>query len=912
MSHPTIFYTLNSRDCFETLDRYEPDSVFRNMVEPLCSGWTFKSGGFWSFCTPPGFKPLTQGWKLHIAANVDTAQEILQRLVPLMRREKVAFKFCSDLAMVRMSTSKNWERTSAGKFITIYPNDDTHFQSIADCCHEATIDLAGPAILTDRSYKGSMVVYYRYGGHLVRIKPDPSGTRIPMIFNPQGELVPDRRVPYFYLPPWITDPFNPQQPTPDIARRQPPTLKSGRYVIDGVFRFSSCGGIYFGTDTRFGTFVVIREQRPLIGQSSSPLEKEARILTTLSEHRCAPRFVDLFTEQGHTFLVEERISADSLWNRTMDILYGDGHPRSPSTTVELFRDTIIKLVDTLMTVHSEGIVVRDLTKTNVLYSPDEHRIKLIDFELAYELDGRDPPVPGSTFGYGSPQQLANHLPAYSDDYYALGALLVDLFSVTAAGLVIHRSGILAALYQTLKDINLPCQFGEIAERLLDPEPQNRPLLNEVKAAVLRAAPPQTVCANDPVSTPSRASWVRPLPAIPQVRETLKRVERGIRQYIVNTAEYARDDRLWPSSPDLFYSNPVSIRFGATGIASYLQCAGETIPSAVVDWILRHADPGSCPPGLYTGLSGVAVFLANQGLISQASHLMDICSKSEDVYRTPGLYEGAAGWGLANLHLWQATGQSVYLDRASSVGDWLSRHAEHEDGLSFWRQSDEIPLGLARGASGIALFYVYLYASTRDDALLEIARRGIAFDLHNGSDLGDRVLFSDIKTDDAHRARTPHTFYGTAGVATAALRIYSVCRDERLFSFIDRCAYTVSSRYTNKLWQDWGISGFGELLIDCYQCLQDDRFLDSAFYLAEALLPYSITRPEGVVFPGAELLRQSCDYGVGAAGIGFFLNRLLNPHKPRFLLLDKLLGVERWKCWADITTKMDRNCCMGSS
>jgi hypothetical protein len=74
----------------------------------------------------------------------------------------------------------------------------------------------------------------------------------------------------------------------------------------------------------------------------------------------------------------------------------------------------------------------------------------------------------------------------------------------------------------------------------------------------------------------------------------------------------------------------------------------------------------------------------------------------------------------------------------------------------------------------------------------------------------------------------------------------------------------------------------------YRLMGERRYLNAAFHVAEAILPHRIDRPEGCTFAAEELLRLSCDFGAGAAGIGLFLHRLLRPEQPRFLMLDELL------------------------
>lgn len=887
MAYPTIFYSATNPLFFETLDRYEPTKELFNIVEARCSGWRLERGGFWSTCVPRTYEFNVQGWKLHVAGTPHTAADLLQRLVPILAEEDVAFKFCSDLAMVRLSTSKNWARTGAGKFVTIYPLNARQFVRVADRCYQVTRDLAGPYILTDRPYQNSRVIFYRYGGHLAVLRAEPEGLQVPVIFDPDGKEYPDRRVPFFQLPPWVEDAFSHPQPKPD--EKSPATvIGNGRYAINRAIRFSSCGGIYEATDKKTGAPVIAREQRPLIGNWDTTLEKAARILQRLAGSGVAPAFVDLFREGEHFFLIEEYVPADSLWTRMMSFGFGQGTPPTPADLLKSIRETIRKIVDALEIVHEHNIVLRDLTKTNVLLTPRDEGVKFIDFELAYETDRADPPIIGSTIGYGSPQQVSNELPKLWDDYYALGALLIDTIAVTASGLGLNRQGILRSLRRTVDDFGLPAILCDVAQGLLEPDPLYRLKPRQAMSMLDSAHVPAASRTLDPQVLPDFVQCPPRNPPDGRLMEDINETQKEIRRYILATADYARRDRLWPSSLEVFLTNPLGIRFGAAGVAYYLFRSSQTVPEPVLEWILGGLDSTCYPAGLYNGISGVALLFLSLGRVREAKKLFERSTGGEQIFRVPGLYDGAAGWGLVNLHFWSATGEESYLDRALQAANHLLRTAKTDGAGAFWPIGNRIPHGLGSGASGIALFLTYLGVLRKSGEFIDLASRAVGFDLANASWLGSRVFMHEFKTNDPKKAKSPHTKYGSAGVATAALRLYSVTGDTKFRQFAESCAYTVSSRGTNKLWQDWGLAGFGELLIDAYSILGDRNYLNTAYYLAEALLGFRVPQPEGIAFPGEELLRISCDYGLGSAGIGIFLQRLQNPDSSRFLLLDELI------------------------
>ena len=73
--------------------------------------------------------------------------------------------------------------------------------------------------------------------------------------------------------------------------------------------------------------------------------------------------------------------------------------------------------------HAAGHVHRDLSMRNIRITPDGVAC-LLDLEIAHRVG--DPAVPFSqgTPGFVSPQQLAEEPPAFADDVYALGAVLL--------------------------------------------------------------------------------------------------------------------------------------------------------------------------------------------------------------------------------------------------------------------------------------------------------------------------------------------------------------------------------------------------------------------------------------------------------------------------------------------------------
>jgi serine/threonine protein kinase len=892
VDHPRVAYTLFDGSYFENIDRYAPDPKYRDAVKAILpEHWKVQPRGFWTHCHVPDAKFIAHGWKIHVSSRTENAIQTLQLVASEAASMDVNFKFCSDRRMLRLSLNKNASRSQAGKFIALYPLSQSEFEQLIERIYVATKHLDGPYVLTDRPYRDSEVVYYRYGEHRGEPRLNHYGQRVRGYRLDDGTWHADTREPRFHLPPGIQDPFTNEQEV------EPPgddgVLIKGRYRIRQALKFNANGGVYRGIDETNGTQVVIREERGALGNleptstehgEGYSLHKEARILQRLAGTGCVPGYVDLFKEWRHWFLVQEYVGAQTLWGDAIG--YYLGHSGRTSTEAfEALRSSAIKLATGLQAVHAAGVVLRDLTRTNVLVTA-EGDIKFIDFEFSHEVDDAGPWVPGGTSGYAGPEQMANETPSPPEDHYAFGVLLLDMMTFSASGFDLNREGLYGRLKQNIEDLHLPEELNEIVAGLTDLDVNKRWSLQRAIDALNAITPPPPLplfhIGNDiPDVAPPTAS----------LKAELKSTIEGIREFLEESVDFKRGDRLWPASTQVFTTNPVNLAHGAAGPAFFQLHTGGSVDPAVLDWIEKRATSRECPPGLYSGLAGVALLLSAAGRHDSAEIVIRESHAPELLYEAPGLYYGAAGWGLAHLHLWRDIGNVRYLEQACEVGDWLLRTGIEADAGLHWAFHDVVSLGLGEGQAGIALFLTYLSAAAAEPRYLEAAVRALDFDIAFGDDYGGLLLWQPTVDARPGDPRSPHTWYGSSGIGAACIRCYAATGEHRFLDTAERCALSVASRFTNKIWQFEGASGFGEFLLDMAQFTGDQRYTKLAYYQSEILLPHRIRRPKGVAFAGSDHFRICCEYSEGSSGIGLFIDRLLN-EKPRLLMLDGLLEAKK--------------------
>ncbi len=873
-------YSISDREFYEPLDRYKPDDaaylpVARNL---LPKQWRIIRNGIWYHCVPENPVLVSQGWKIHVSATGGTAKKVLRAVVPLLVGENTSFKFALDPGILFMITGKRWYRGGAGKFMTIYPHNQAHFKRLIEIVHQGTTGLAGQYILSDRRYKNSKCVFYRYGGIEMRASLDPRGEKIPFIVSPEGVEVRDERRPWFVVPPWEKDPFCPLDSRAPLEKR----LQRGRYVIESSLRFSNSGGIYLARDTTEGTTVVIKEGRPLTNvddygrDAVSLLQHECRLLRLLESTGIAPRALDLFEEWEHTFLVEEYIEGQTL--RQHAIVHNVTRSPLPSRShVEQFYATFsavfAKLTKVVQILHQHGIVFGDFSPTNVIVT-DGGDVRIVDFEAACEL-GVD--VAGRLFtpGFAAADRFLGDEAKFESDYFALGALMLSYFMPIHAVLGLEPTAYRRFITSISDDYGLPADSSSVMEELMSLDASARPTPDRVLQIVETSPIFRSPKIGDSEATCDQA-----------LRHLLERTVH----YIVQSASYDRKDRLFPPDPKVFASNPLSVAYGCCGVAHALHKITETVPTAVCEWILRQPiSNDQYTPSLYLGMAGVAWVLAELGYWSEAEAILAKTDTHPLLNSTAELFYGLAGWGLAQLKFFLLSGEDKFLRTALYAGEQLAKMKTETEQGCFWGPATDQKIGLAHGATGVALFLLYLYLASGESKFLALGEDAIRFDLSHAVRLGDSLLWPTNLA--VGRALVPYWRYGTAGIGTVLLRYYLVTKRSDYRLLLDEVCREMDRKYTIYPGRGFGLAALGECLLDMASLgIDREGCLAKARRVASGILLFQLDKGEqGIAFPGAELWRISCDYLDGAAGIALFLHRLINCAAPDFML-DEFLPV----------------------
>jgi serine/threonine protein kinase len=392
--------------------------------------WQAKQSSIWVYCT---CGPLPKfGWKIHVSSTLEDAHTILQIVSALAFEFGCAFKYLGGRDSFITLHFKNASRLQSGKFIALYPQGEALAARMLDSLYYSLAPYKGLDILTDRAYKGSTNVFYRWGAYQSTGRLNSSGAPEELVPDGSGQMVPDTRHPRFLLPEGIVDPFS-KEPLPDYAYSPPTTVSLDQFTIDSVLRFTNAGGRYKGTCQLSGAEIVIKEARPdtgFVGTESAiqRLRREVENMESINSKSVglAPSVVKKFTVQEHEFVAIEYLPGTRLsdWIARENPLYSCLHLSSEHVHEYLERASRILegIWDGLTQLHGLGIAYGDLSLGNIIIDEFDTP-RFIDFEACTSIND-------VTLGLRTPDFCLLHqngeVLAKDRDIYAYNCIAVSL------------------------------------------------------------------------------------------------------------------------------------------------------------------------------------------------------------------------------------------------------------------------------------------------------------------------------------------------------------------------------------------------------------------------------------------------------------------------------------------------------
>lgn len=516
----------------------------------------------------------------------------------------------------------------------------------------------GLDILTDRSYKGSTNVFYRWGAFHSTGRLNEMGEPEELVPNGAGQLIPDVRLPRFVLPEGIVDPFA-EAPATSRAYSPPSSISLDQFRIDSVLRFTNAGGRYKGVCQLSGMEVVIKEARPNTGfvgeESAIPrLRREVAILEHIRSQSkdLTPLVVKEFAVDDHEYVAIEYLPGTPLseWIARENPLYSCLHlsPEHIAKYLERAGNILHAIRDILKRLHDLGIAYGDLSVGNVIIDDDDNA-RFIDFESCTSVDD-------SALGLRTPDFCLLHqigeVSAKERDAYAYNCIAVSL--------VLRLTSL-----------------AEISDHVLQ-------AVTVDLAKASQEVPEWWTAACNYLKTASRRNSSLKVSAFmpPSVGSSVSR-ER-LRDMIASAALdcYLPDhEYLFPTSAAARAGAFLGLGAGCSGLLRALKLNGnevaDTIISRYSDSVHRAMDRRTLPVNYDVGIAGIGESCSTLGLTELSLRAAEIMRRDWVGVNNPRLASGLAGISLAFLRQGDLSLAEEVMARAIQLAD---RHRWTKNGL----------------------------------------------------------------------------------------------------------------------------------------------------------------------------------------------------------------------------------------
>jgi serine/threonine protein kinase len=837
-----------------------------------------------------GTSPLVQGWKLHVSSVPTQAVDVLHEVVPMLVAERVPFKAARSAQILHQMNEGELGATQVGKFMTVYPPDPAAARELGLRLAAKTAAVDGPEVVTDLHVGGT--VYARYGGVNPLITRDRLGQAISNLHDGNGRLRRDAYSVPFVPPDDVDNPFADLVETTTAPDGGSKLLGPG-YLPLQVIRAHAKGSVYLAMDLRTqedAHLVVLKQGRRFCLSDEHARDMRTRLRRQQQLHErlqslgVAPFAFTYFEADGHGYLPLEWLPGRTIESVVVETLAGRSWSEAEDATGRLV-GYVAEAARATLALHEAGFVHRDLTASNV-WVTEECGIRLLDLELAHEIGDDEPAYGLGTAGFMSPQQEAREAPAFADDSFGLGCVLILVLTGLDPRRVLFRRHDRAGQLRQLTG-GCDVRLLELAAACTSRVAHERPSVAEIAGELARLA--------DEPASKGRFRGALPLHA--------HDVETALAQGLEGIVRYPAVDEgsgMWLSvalersssaAGAAAWELRCSANRGVAGIvytAARAALSGFDLPAPervghAIEWLTTKASvtPDASLPGLHFGRAGIAVALVEAvraGIVDDSSALRNFVRQSLDgAPDWPDVTHGSAGQGTAALLCADYAEGPFCRDVALRHASYLVRE-QRDDGS--WTMPDgvtgmsgETLTGFAHGAAGIVYFLDEVARLTGDQPARAAADRGLEWLLRRSirdSDTGALVWPYSLEREDRWR----WWCHGSPGIALTFLRRHEVTGDEESAE-VARAALKVQPpdvRHPN-LTQCHGLSGLGEAYLEAARVLGEPEWGQRAEQVVKTILALRAETSDGrSVWLAEDPVLPAADLMVGSGGIVHFLLR----------------------------------------
>lgn len=339
----------------------------------------------WKYSRPCRKDDIRQGWKLHIAATILSANTVLETVAPVLKRRGVLFKGPTSLEeLQKLNSGLHYGYCQVGKFITVYPRSPGEARSLARKLDQLTHGVPAPAIPFDFRYRDGSCVFYRYGAFEQLTVDVEDGIQVPAMRDPEGKLVPDPRYADSAKPEWVSPLFKTEEP---LKHEESPLTTTFRAFQSLAQRGK--GGVYKAVDfSQASPRVCLLKEGRQSGETSWDgrdgkwlIKREEEVLRSLCKASVpVPSVYDSFELNNNHYLVTEFVEGETLENLLKK--------RRRRLRVDRALAYAAQLASLLARIHAAGWAWRDCKPANIIVTR-RGELRPIDFEGAWPINGSD-------------------------------------------------------------------------------------------------------------------------------------------------------------------------------------------------------------------------------------------------------------------------------------------------------------------------------------------------------------------------------------------------------------------------------------------------------------------------------------------------------------------------------------------
>lgn len=307
--------------------------------------------------------------------------------------------------------------------------------------------------------------------------------------------------------------------------------------------------------------------------------------------------------------------------------------------------------------------------------------------------------------------------------------------------------------------------------------------------------------------------------------------------------------------------------------------------------LRNDLEGVSEYGLGGGWAGISLAWLRYGeatgdrvALEKASQLGETISKAQ-LSPYSGLMAGNAGIGTYLLRLAKFTGNTRFLEGAIKVGQWFEKTAIRESGLCYWPPptkdpSDVFYLGLGPGLAGNGYLLLKLFEAT-GDTCWRILCREVADTLCNLAIPHEGGYHWPLYLGDKDQTTLRNQWcLGASGIGLFFAKAYELLEEP---SYLEKAKAAGETTFAcgdarKHPCQCHGLAGNADLFLELHRITRDTLWLDRAHDYIRRIFKYRIASPEGDLWQSDRPYQYSPEFMNGAAGVGHFFLRFSYPNQ----------------------------------